>query len=314
MSFYIGYRLISLISPKQLLKIIEISLLFIIFLGILLYNYPIELLMHPRVTGLQGTFVESTGFGIEVGLLLLISLTMRYDSQLIPSIKKYFLIIVLSIGSILFSKVKAFWFGIGIVFISYLLFKLIFPIIKYRNFSEFKALIKNYSKLLALNIKTIIITFVLLGAVLFIANNTMEKPIITVEQIRGKMESERGKAFHEAVSLISQNWVNGYGFGFVEVYFNTHQKDILGLGGNVGMIFNSYLDAWISVGVLGVLFHIILLLLAFSPRYTLTFVIPIYLFALANVHPLIGGENYYLFLGLSYGFKKYMENREIENA
>jgi len=40
----------------------------------------------------------------------------------------------------------------------------------------------------------------------------------------------------------------------------------------------------------------------------LTIIIPGYLFINANVHPIVGGETYYLFLGLSYGFKKYMEN------
>ena len=68
------------------------------------------------------------------------------------------------------------------------------------------------------------------------------------------------------------------------------------------MIFNSYLDVWISVGILGVLFHFLLLNFSFSRTHLVTMILPIYWFIAANTNPTIGDEYYYLFLGISYGF------------
>lgn len=320
-SFYLGYKIFSFINIKEFLKIIETSAIVHSLIALIFYFYPISFLMHERgaLTGYQGTFWESTGLGATIGLFFLISISLRYEFKI--NFKNYIyavLFYIFLLYTIVMTKSKTFWMGLSVITIYIIIFKPILLFLNYQKLYRYKFFQKFQSNLPTLaKLKTVVLTFsfIFIAMLFFIINSTMENPIVSKEMIETKLQHERGKALITALNLLSDsNWLGGYGWGFVESYFNTHNIDILGLGGDVGMMFNSYLNEWISVGILGLIFHIVLLILAFSNRYLFTSIVPIYLFVSANVHPIVGGETYYLFLGLSYGFKKYMENREIENA
>ena len=77
------------------------------------------------------------------------------------------------------------------------------------------------------------------------------------------------------------------------------------------MLFNSYLDVWISVGIIGLLYHLILLKMSFSTTHLFTLIIPIYWFIFCNTNPSMGVEEYYLFLGIAYGLTLNKKKEEI---
>ncbi len=311
-AFYIGYKFVQLVKLKELLKIFELTILVHCLLALLFVFYPISFLMHDRgvLTGYQGTFWESTGFGTVIGLLILLSLSLRYEFNIYPkNIIIYLGFIVFALGSVVASKSKTFWTAIFPIFIYIVFFKIAFYLLRYRAIgSGIFILFEKIRIPNILKIRTSLVLFlVIFITILFtIINVSMEKPIITEEMIKEKIEHERGKALTVTLDLLEKtNWLGGYGWGFVEAYFSTHNIGAIGLGSGVGMIFNSYLNEWLSVGILGLIFHLTLLFLAFSNRHLFTVVAPLYLFIAASVHPIAGGEAYYLFLGLSYGFKKY---------
>ena len=148
--------------------------------------------------------------------------------------------------------------------------------------------------------------------VFFVINLVLPEPIFSIEMLEEKLNDERGKAFLAAVELLRKSdWLGGYGFGFIQQYFSVYTDEIIGLDSNSGMIFNSYLDVWISAGLIGVFYHFLLLKFSFSRSHLITLVIPIYWFISANTNPTIGDEYYYLFLGISYGFVIKKTNEEF---
>ncbi len=313
-SFYIGYKVFFLVNVKQFLKIIETSAFVHSLLALIFFFYPVSFLMHNRgaLTGYQGTFWESTGLGAIIGLFLLISITLRYDFKIKFKRKLtaiFFYIFLLY--TIVMTKSKTFWTGLIAILIYIIISKPIFLIFNYKNLGEMHFIKKLSNKIPPiLKLRTTIITLIFIALVVsfFILNSILTPPIITSEMIAEKLQHERGKAFIVAIDLLSKsNWLGGYGWGFIEAYFSTHSLDIIGLGEGISMIFNSYLNEWISVGILGLLFHLTLVVLAFSNKYLFTTVVPLYLFIEANFHPVVGAEDYYIYLGLSYGFKKMME-------
>ena len=142
----------------------------------------------------------------------------------------------------------------------------------------------------------------------------LSEPIVTMAMLEEKLNDERGKAYLVAITLLqNSDWFGGYGLGFIQQYFSVFTDEIIGLDENSGMIFNSYLDVWISVGILGIIFHFLILNISFSRTHLLTMILPLYWFIAANTNPAIGDEYYYLFLGISYGFiiKLKKEERKI---
>ena len=138
--------------------------------------------------------------------------------------------------------------------------------------------------------------------VFFTINSLLTEPIISMAIIEDKLNNERGKAFLAAIKLLeNSNWLGAYGLGFIEQYFSVYTDRIIGLGAGSGMIFNSYLDIWISAGILGLVYHFTLLGMSFSRSHLYTLIIPVYWFIAANTNPVIIDEYYYLFLGISYG-------------
>ncbi len=321
-SFYLGYKVFSYLNIKEFLKVIETSALVHCLLALLFSFYPISFLMRDRgpLTGYQGTFWESTGFGATVGFLFLLSLAIRYEYKIgFKNIFNGIAFYMFLLFSIIASKSKTFWTVLPFLAVYISLVKVFYYIRFYKAIDKFKFIIdipKQIPKVLSIKSGLVILFIAFLGMVFFIVNSQLEesKKIVSQQMIQTKLEHERGKALKIALDLLEESsWLGGYGWGFVEVYFNTRNVDVLGLGGDVGMIFNSYLNEWLSVGILGLLFHIVLFLFAFSNRHLLTIIIPSYIFIWANIHPIAGGEIYYLFLGLSYGFKKYMENISSSN-
>jgi len=105
--------------------------------------------------------------------------------------------------------------------------------------------------------------------------------------------------------LDESSYLGGYGFGYIEYYFSHLQTSIIGLGKGVGMVFNSFLDVWVSAGLIGLFFHLFMYVLSFSKEHFLCIVVPMTLFVYNNFNPFIGYEYHFVFLGLSYGLKRY---------
>ncbi len=310
-SFYVGMKAFQFLSIRSFILILEISGIIYGASALILYMYPVEALMHIRegLEGFQGTFYEPSGLAEAIGLIFLSSLALRMQFNLwerpylIFSVYLFFLIIAL------LTRNKTIWIGFFMVLIFSVLYKVVYSIVIDRNIGYLgnlsKDVINNLKKINVLKISLILISF---AGFLYVYNASLEEPIISEKILQEKLKTERGKALVETVKLLEKsNWIGGYGFGFVEAYFSKARNEIVGLGEGVSMIFNSYLDAWLSGSILNLLFQLSILILSFSTKYLLSFFIPIFLFIGANLNPLYGDEYYYLFLGISYGIKKFLQ-------
>ncbi len=294
-TFYIGQWSVRNFKIEDFFKVIEISLASYILMAFILSVYPIGFLYNDRgeLSGFQGTFLETGWFALVVGAFTITSILGRLDFNLKFSKIQYILYFFSMIAMVL-SKNKTIWMGIFLIITFIILFKSI--IASKENVKE------SVKKLKAINSFYFIFVFIVFVTLFFAVNSILAEPIVSVAMLEEKLNDERGKAYLVAIRLIeNSDWFGGYGFGFIQQYFSVYTDEIIGLDENSGMIFNSYLDVWISVGILGVLFHFLLLKFAFSRTHLLTMILPIYWFIAANTNPTIGDEYYYLFLGISYG-------------
>ena len=294
-TFYIGQWSVRNFKIEDFFKVIEISLASYILMAFILSVYPIGFLYNDRgeLSGFQGTFLETGWFALVVGAFTITSILGRLDFNLKFSKIQYILYFFSMIAMVL-SKNKTIWMGIFLIITFIILFKSI--IASKENVKE------SVKKLKAINSFYFIFAFIVFVTLFFAVNSILAEPIVSVAMLEEKLNDERGKAYLVAIRLIeNSDWFGGYGFGFIQQYFSVYTDEIIGLDENSGMIFNSYLDVWISVGILGVLFHFLLLKFAFSRTHLLTMILPIYWFIAANTNPTIGDEYYYLFLGISYG-------------
>lgn len=294
-TFYIGQWSVRNFKIEDFFKVIEISLAFYIFMAFILSVYPIGFLYNDRgeLSGFQGTFLETGWFALVVGAFTITSILGRLDFNLKFS-KIQYILYFFSMIALVLSKNKTIWMGIFLIITFIILFKSI--IASKENVKE------SVKKLKAINSFYFIFAFIVFVTLFFAVNSILAEPIVSVAMLEEKLNDERGKAYLVAIRLIeNSDWFGGYGFGFIQQYFSVYTDEIIGLDENSGMIFNSYLDVWISVGILGVLFHFLLLKFAFSRTHLLTMILPIYWFIAANTNPTIGDEYYYLFLGISYG-------------
>lgn len=305
-TFYIGQWSVRNFKIEDFFKIIEISLAFYIFMAFFLTLYPIPFLYNDRgeLSGFQGTFLETGWFALVVGAFTITSILGRLDFNLKFS-KIHYILYFFSLISLGLSKNKTIWIGFFLIITFIILFKSIIS-----NKENVKASVQ---KLKAINSFYFVFAFIVFVTLFFAVNSILAEPIVSVAMLEEKLNDERGKAYLVAIRLIeNSDWFGGYGFGFIQQYFSVYTDEIIGLDENSGMIFNSYLDVWISVGILGVLFHFLLLKFAFSRTHLLTMIIPIYWFIAANTNPTIGDEYYYLFLGISYGLIiKYKKERSV---
>ena len=294
-TFYIGQWSVRNFKIEIFFKVIEISLASYILMAFILSVYPIGFLFNDRgeLSGFQGTFLETGWFALVVGAFTITSILGRLDFNLKFS-KVQYILYFFSMIALVLSKNKTIWMGIFLIITFIILFKSI--IARKENVKE------SVKKLKAINSFYFIFAFIVFVTLFFAVNSILAEPIVSVAMLEEKLNDERGKAYLVAIRLIeNSDWFGGYGFGFIQQYFSVYTDEIIGLDENSGMIFNSYLDVWISVGILGVLFHFLLLKFAFSRTHLLTMILPIYWFIAANTNPTIGDEYYYLFLGISYG-------------
>ena len=294
-TFYIGQWSVRNFKIEDFFKVIEISLASYILMAFILSVYPIGFLYNDRgeLSGFQGTFLETGWFALVVGAFTITSILGRLDFNLKFS-KVQYILYFFSMIALVLSKNKTIWMGIFLIITFIILFKSI--IASKENVKE------SVKKLKAINSFYFIFVFIVFVTLFFAVNSILAEPIVSVAMLEEKLNDERGKAYLVAIRLIeNSDWFGGYGFGFIQQYFSVYTDEIIGLDENSGMIFNSYLDVWISVGILGVLFHFLLLKFAFSRTHLLTMILPIYWFIAANTNPTIGDEYYYLFLGISYG-------------
>ena len=295
-TFYIAQWSVRNFTIEVFFKVLEIALALYIFMGFFLSVYPIPFLYNDRgeISGFQGTFLEAGWFALVVGSFTLTSILGRLDFNLKFS-KIHYLLYFFSIISLVLSKNKTIWIGVFLIITFITLFKSIIS-----NKENIKDSVK---KLKGINSFYFIFAFIVFSIIFFGVNSVLSEPIVSVAMLEEKLNDERGKAYLVAVNLLSNSdWLGGYAFGFIQQYFSVYTDEIIGLNEDSGMLFNSYLDAWISVGIFGVLFHFLLLYFAFSRTHLLTMILPIYWFIAANTNPTIGDEFYYLFLGISYGF------------
>ena len=309
-SFYVGMKMFQFLSIKRIVNILELSGIIYGLFALFLYMYPIEALMHIRegLEGFQGTFYEPSGLAEAIGLVLISSLALRMQFNLwerpyyVFSVYTFFIIIAL------LTRNKTIWIAIFAVMVFSVLYKVLTALLLEKRVSIFKDLyrstVENLKKISVLKIISILFVF---ASLLYLYNASLEEPIISEKILQEKIQTERGKAFIKTVELLEKsNWFGGYGYGFVEAYFSKARDEILGLGEGVSMIFNSYLDAWLAGSIFNLIFQLAIVFISFSTKFLLSMFIPVFLFVGANFNPLYGDEYYYLFLGLSFGIKKFL--------
>ena len=318
-AFYTGFYYIRYIDLRTLIRALEIIVLILclnallIDLGVvpeaiknIIVSYRTAFEGSAKYIEYQGTFAEAGWFAITVETTALFALLMRYDFSIWPQKHRWILALLYGFVfvSLVLSKNKTVWIGLLAIMLFLILYKGMLTLIRTNRYMpEYirmrDPLIARFSRL---NTNRMLLMIVVLILAFFIANTLLPKPIITAEMLAEKMQHERGKAFMIVMDLLGRtHWIGGYGFGFVEAYFTLFPQGVIGLGPGSGMIFNSYLDIWLSVTILGLIFHLLLLWFSSSSRYYVTMAIPILLFVYANFNPSIGDEYYYLFLGMSYG-------------
>ncbi|OQX74456.1 MAG: hypothetical protein B6D59_02530 [Campylobacteraceae bacterium 4484_4] len=322
-AYYLGMRMTDRISVEKLIMVLEISALFDALMAYMIYFLPmppfIMSLVHFRDAAygavyldFQGTFFEAGVYAYAVGALFFGALLLRIDYHIWPRRKwlyaLYFATIILSF---FLSTNKTVWIALIVIMIFLILYKsirLLGHSSRYqpdgiRNRDRSLKLLSKINTLYAIGlIFLVVLSF-------WLVNELMPRPMITMELIRIKLEQERGKAFLIILDLLRQSrWIGGYGFGFVEYYFGVTPVDVIGLGEGVSMVFNSFLDIWLSVSIFGVLFMLLLLFFSFSTLSFFTMAIPIYFFVFANFNPVAASEEFFLFLGISYGFIQRLKN------
>ncbi len=326
-SFYIGAKALQKVEVKDFITILESIVAFYIIMAFLIYFHLlpdaiISKIVHYR-TGyggykyleFQGTFHEAIWLALAIYIASLSAFLLRFRFHIFPKNRNllYLYYIIVFISLVLTKNKTVF---LSLIFAAIFLFFLKSSLtLIYSNYYKREELVENIPALKTLNkINMINLLFFTLfvGLIFYIANELLPEPLITKKLLLTKLKHERGEAFVVTWHLIEKsNFFGGYGFGFVEDFFSHYPTTIIGLGQHVSMIFNSYLDIWLSASIFGLIFHLLLLYISFSSRYFLTIVLPVVLFAFANFNPIIGDENYYIFLGLSYGLiQKYQKQRE----
>jgi len=326
-TFYVGAKLVEKFTLNEIVNLLEFIAFIYIFIAYLVYFdlFPssLDFLLRFRDDGFggelylefQGTFDEAGTLAMIVYLMVTISFLIRFEFNIWSKNRVYNYLFYLYIFiALIMTRNKTIWVALIMITFSLVVLKVLFTLIYSNRYQPKYIIEKNRTLKLFQNINSmkLILFIVFISITLYIANQyLLPEPLITEKLLQKKLSSERGKAFVYAIKLLDESsWLGGYGFGFVEYYFSHLNITIIGLGKGVGMIFNSYLDLWISVTFVGVLFHLGLLYMSFSKEYFLTMILPITLLIYNNFNPFIADEYYYILLGLIYGFtQKYVLKR-----
>jgi len=324
-AYYAGMRATEKLSLEKLVAVLEI-VVFIYCLNAFIINFipiPQSLMDHfvsyregwggVKYLDYQGTFFEAGWLAMGVGSVAVAALLIRYELNYWPEkrVKLYSLyaFVLITLG---LSRNKTVWIALVLILLMLVIYK-IYTMLLHSNKYQPKYMVNRNEVLKLLSridsFKVIIAVFSLI--ILFlIVNSSLSQPIISAEIIQEKLEKERGKVFVIIMSMLKDTYFfGGYGFGFVEAYFTLVPQGVIGLGKGSAMIFNSYLDIWLSASIFGLIFHLGLVYISVNNRYLVTIVIPLFYFIFANFNPAIGDESYYLFLGLSFGIAAALTNR-----
>ena len=303
-AYYIGVWAGERLSARQLSGLLKVVMLIFVGVAIVLYYVPIGFLIHDRgMHEFKGTFFEGGAFAMTLAVFFLSALFLQIDAH-VKFDKKSFTVFLIVFIAMVITRNKSIWLAFIVIFLTFLFIK---PFLMKKS-----NLLLSSEELSTFHTAKIIVSLLVLFVIFIIANSLLAEPIISQAMIEDKLHNERGKVLLVALKLLSNSdWMGAYGFGYVQHYFSTYTDSIVGLGGNVGMIFNSYLDVWISVGILGVIYHLSLLYFAWSLRSLFTIVVPVYWFVVVNTNPMNQSEYYFIFLGMAAGYATQMKRREI---
>ncbi len=295
-AFYMGARVLSLISVRQFLKVLETTLVLACVGGLILdFFFPVVPLVHPRPNypeGIKGSFWEQGEMAFVLGLFLLTSLSLRLTHGLWPRHRWWLVALYgLTLGCALGTYNKTVWIALG----SALVVGTALLRTPYWN---------RRRKRWWLIAVVVLVCAGAIGLMFYNESLPPDKKLVTSQMLTNKWDNERGAALRLSWDLIQQNPVFGKGFGFVEAYFDTHAAHIVGLGANVGAIFNSYLDIWLSVGLFGLAYSLGLIAAAFNRASLMAVFVVIYVFVCVNFNPYAQSEFYYLFLGLCWATRE----------
>lgn len=300
-TFYLGYRLLGRMTVAQAVWVLEATLFVACVTSIFLHYYPVSFLIHERPAylsvALKGSFWEQGGLAFFLGLFFITALALRISQTLWPRNKFSLLALYgLALSCALASSNKSVWLGLGAAFV----------LAGFLNPGVVTAAYRFWDRATARSLRywgrrSLVLVAVLIPALaLYNASLEPEDKIVTFEMLEHKWQSERGAALRTSIDLIAADPWLGKGFGFVSAYFGTHEEKIIGLGEDVGEIFNSFLDVWLAVGVLGLVFSLGLVTLCFDRHSLVAVLVVSYLFVWANLNPVGSSEYYYFFLGLCY--------------
>ncbi len=322
LAFYVGAAMLRKLALKEIVTLLDLSLLFYVvsWLIVMYVPLPMDLLgkfVHLREFGwgdeflpFQGTFYEAGALAIIVGSVSLTSFLIRYEFDIWFSKRRYnYLLYTLVLYMIILSKNKTIWLALVMILISLVLYRLYLRTTRSNHYYSDELLNKDpiLSKFLKLKVSYLVIGALMLVLLFFVYNSFSPEPIITMDMFEYKLKHERGAQYAITWDLIEKsNYFGGYGFGFVEVYFEG--LNILGVGAESGSINNIFLDIWLQASILGVIYLLVVFYLSFDNRLFLTMTIPLFFLFFGLTNPVVS-EEFFLMLGISYGFSNMIRSR-----
>ncbi len=320
-TYYVAAAMTRKLSIKEIVSVLDLSLLFYVisWFAVMYLPLPMDVLekfVHFREFGwgdeflpFQGTFYEAGALAIIVGSAALMSVLIRFEYNIWFAKRGYnYLLYFLVLYMIVLSKNKTIWLALVMIMTSLLLYKAYLRVVR-SNFYYSDELLKKdplLAKFLKVKAFYLIVAALMLVILFFVYNSFSPEPIITMDMFEYKLKHERGPQFAIAWELIEKsNYFGGYGFGFVEVYFAG--LNILGVGADSGSINNIFLDIWLQASFLGVIYLLVVFYFSFDNRLFLTMVIPLFFLFFGLTNPVVS-EEFFLMLGISYGFSKMTEN------
>ncbi len=322
-TYYIGSRVLTRVSIKEFLNIIDLTLLFYVISWFTVMYIPLphsilEKIIHFRDFGFgkeflpyQGTFYEAGALGVIVGTVFLFSVLGHYEFDKNYKEKKHiFLLQFLTVYIMFLSKNKTVWLSYTLI-LFFLVFYKWYLILRHSSYYTPISKLKNdliLKKFLKINTMYLLGGSILIIGIFFIYNTLSPNPFITMQEFQYKLHHERGAQFLAAWELIEKShYLGGYGWGFVEPYFNN--LNIMGVGKGAGSINSVFLDAWLQGSVFAVFYLGAIIYISFDNKSFLTIAVPMYLLFFGLTNPIVA-EEYFLFLGISYSFKRYFETKE----